>query len=144
MSTSRFKINDRRYLHIYPIICLKYVCLSTFAKCRSKFLVDCLGRCLKLIASSRGTFCHEFASQFGLEFVYTQKNRKPVARPAAVDRHSVADKQLNWNGHNPSACIAQCQERKRSSEMQRSRFKPCAGNNIFFICIVLPINKAYF
>ena len=53
---------------IYTIICL-----WTFAKCRSQVLLDCLGRCLKLIASSRGTSCHEFASHFGLEFVIREK-----------------------------------------------------------------------
>ena len=58
---------------IYTIICLKSVCRSTFADCRSQFLLDRLGRCLKLIVSYRGTSSHEFASQFGLEFVYTRK-----------------------------------------------------------------------
>ena len=69
-----------KLLYIYPIICLKSVCLATFAECSSPFLLDRLGRCLKLIASNRGTFCHEFASQFGLEFFYTPKNPEPVAR----------------------------------------------------------------
>ena len=66
---------------IYTIICLKsvclsvclYVCLATFADCRSQFLLDRLGRCLKLIVSSGSTSCHEFASQFGLAFFYTRK-----------------------------------------------------------------------
>ena len=36
---------------------------------------DRLGRCLKLIVSSESISCHEFASQFGLEFVlYAKKN----------------------------------------------------------------------
>ena len=64
-------------IFIYPIICLKYVCLATFAECNSQFLIVRLGRCLKLIASTRGTFCHEFASQFGLELFLFGKNRKP-------------------------------------------------------------------
>ena len=62
---------------IYPIICLKSVCLATFAECSSQFLIVRLGRCLKLIASTRGTFCHEFAPQFGLELFLYGKNRKP-------------------------------------------------------------------
>ena len=41
------KYNDT----IYTIICLKSVCLATFADCRSQFLLDRLGRCLKLIVS---------------------------------------------------------------------------------------------
>ena len=48
--------------------------LSTFENSRSQFLLDRLGRCLKLIVSSRGTSCHEFASRFGLELFYTRKN----------------------------------------------------------------------
>ena len=58
---------------IYTIICLKSVCLATFADGRSQFLLDRLGRCLKLIVSSGSTSCHEFASQFGLAFFYTRK-----------------------------------------------------------------------
>ena len=87
---------------IYPIICLKSVCLATFAECSSQFLIVRFGRCLKLIAPTRGTFCHEFASQFGLElFLYGKKRQITVDRPAAVDRHSVADIQLHLNGRNP-------------------------------------------
>ena len=38
-------------------------------------MLDRLGRCLKLIVSSESISCHEFASQFGLEFVlYAKKN----------------------------------------------------------------------
>ena len=59
--------------YIYTIICLKSVCRATFADCRSQFLLDRLGRCLKLIVSYRGTSSHEFTSQFGLEFFYTRK-----------------------------------------------------------------------
>ena len=32
-------------------------------------MLDRLGRCVKLIVSSESISCHEFASQFGLEFV---------------------------------------------------------------------------
>ena len=37
---------------IYTIILLKSVCLSAFANCRSQFLLDLLGRCLKLSVSA--------------------------------------------------------------------------------------------
>ena len=37
-------------------------------------MLDLLGRCLKLIVSSESISCHEFASQFGLEFVLYVKN----------------------------------------------------------------------
>ena len=54
---------------IYTIICLKSVCLSTFAQCSSQLWLNRVGRCLKLTASTRGTFCYEFASQFGLDIL---------------------------------------------------------------------------
>ena len=41
---------------IYPIICFKFVCLATFTECSSQFLIVRFGRCLKLIASTRGLF----------------------------------------------------------------------------------------
>ena len=51
------------------------VCLSgDVRRLQVQFLIDRLGRCLKLIVSYRGTSSHEFASQFGLEFLYTRKN----------------------------------------------------------------------
>ena len=46
----------------------KSVCLSMLANCRSQFLLDRLGRCLKLFVSTDSTSCHECASQFGLAF----------------------------------------------------------------------------
>ena len=85
-------------LHIYTIICLKSVCLATFAQCSSQFWLNRVGRCLKLIASTRGTFCHEFASQFGLDFFYMPKNRKPLS-PAYFDPRC-GDKQRNWKRQN--------------------------------------------
>ena len=65
-------------VNIYTIILLilKYVCLSVLANCRSQFLLDRLGRCLKLFVSTDSTSCHEFASQFGLEFFLSEKHPK--------------------------------------------------------------------
>ena len=40
------------------------------ANCRSHFLLDRLGRCLKLLVSNDSTSCHEFASQFGLDILF--------------------------------------------------------------------------
>ena len=60
--------------YIYTIILLKYVCLSVLANCRSKFLLDCLRRCLKLFVSTESTSCHEFASQFGQDIFLYMKN----------------------------------------------------------------------
>ena len=136
-----------RVLGIYPIICLKSVCLATFAECSSQFLIDRLGRCLKLIASTRGTFCHEFASQFGLEFFYTRKNRKTtVVRPAAVDRRSVADKQLHLNGRNPfslRSTVPRAQRENVVAECSDRCSNPVQGT-IFFSFLLFAINKAYF
>ena len=70
-------IRHRYAIHVIDIYTIIRISLSPFANCRSKFVLDRLGRCLKLIVSCRGTSCHEFASQFGLEFFYTRKNRKP-------------------------------------------------------------------
>ena len=60
------------------------------------------------------------------------------SRFAAVDRRSVADKQLHLNGVIHSAGVAPRAQPENvvHSGMQRSRFKPRAGNNIFFIFIV--------
>ena len=39
----------------------------------SQFLLDPLGRCLKLFVSTESTSSHDFASQFGVAFFYTRK-----------------------------------------------------------------------
>ena len=84
---------------IYTIICLKSVCRSTFADCRSQFLLDRLGRCLKLIVSYRGTSSHEFASQFGLEFFYTRKNSQTTVGPITDrPRHRPSERRNNLKG----------------------------------------------
>ena len=125
------------------------ISLSTFANCRSQFLLNRLRRCLKLIVFSRGTSCHEFASQFGLEFFYTRKNRKPVARPAAVNHHSAADKQLNWNEHNPFSWVAQRQELSAKTLLRSAAIRvhtPCKEQYFFhFYCLrltTLTFNKS--
>ena len=43
---------------------------------RSQFLLDRLGRCLKLFVSTGSPSYHEFSSQFGLAILYTRKNPK--------------------------------------------------------------------
>ena len=53
---------------------LKSVCLSQLKNCRSQFLLDRLGRCLKLFISTESTSCHESASQFVLEYFLYSKN----------------------------------------------------------------------
>ena len=47
------------------------------ANCRSQFLLDRLGRCLKLFASTLGPSSHDVASQFGLaQFFLREKHPK--------------------------------------------------------------------
>ena len=75
--------------------------LSLFANCRSQFLLDRLGRCIKLIVSSESISCHEFASQFGLEFVSYAKNPKPI-----VNTESPACCLLYFNGPPTCHCLA--------------------------------------
>ena len=61
-------------------------------------MLDRLGRCLKLIVSSESKSCHEFASQFGLEFVlYAKKNLSLIqSRPHVV----------YFNGSPTDHCLA--------------------------------------
>ena len=97
---------------IYPIICLKSVCLSGDVR---KVQVAILGRLPREMSQTDRILPKYFLSRVRVSirpriFLYAKKPQTIVARPAAVDRRSVADKQLNWNGHNPSACVAQCQE----------------------------------
>ena len=68
-------------LNLYTIIFLKYVCLSMLANCRSQFLLDRLGRCLKLFVSTDSPSCHEFVSQFGLAIFLNAKNSRKPCRP---------------------------------------------------------------
>ena len=73
--------------------------MSLFANCRSQFLLDRLGRCLKLIVSSESISCYEIASQFGLEFVLYAKKPKPSlkqSRPHVV----------YFNGSPTGHCLA--------------------------------------
>ena len=60
---------------IYTIILLKYVCRS------SPFLLDRLGRCLKLFVSTKIPSSRELASQCGLEFFFKrEKHQKTIAK----------------------------------------------------------------
>ena len=56
--------------YIYTIFVLKSIC-SLFANFRSQFLLNRLGRCLKLFVSTVGPSSHEFASQFCLPICYS-------------------------------------------------------------------------
>ena len=79
-----------------------YVCLSTFANCKSQFLLDRLGRCITLFVSTDSTSCHEFPSQFGLAIFLYAKNTQYLGgtgSPATVfilmKQRPVIDRQRN-------------------------------------------------
>ena len=74
--------------------------MSLFANGRSQFLLDCLGRCLKLIVSPECISCHEFASQFGLEFVL-YAGKKPNLSLIQSRPHVVY-----FNGSPTGHCLA--------------------------------------
>ena len=68
---------DEKITHaavIYTTILFKSVVLSQLSNCRSQFLLDRLGKCLKLFVSTESTSSDEFASQLGLEFFVFAKN----------------------------------------------------------------------
>ena len=85
--------------------------LSLLANCRSQYLLDCLGRCLKLFVSTDSTSSHEFASQFGLAiFLYTKNTQKLSRRPSpaqvfvqcAGHGRSIASDNMSGNNSNHS------------------------------------------
>ncbi len=89
-------------IYIYTIISLKSVCLSQLTNCRSQLLLDRLGRCLKLFVSTESTSCHEFTSQFGLEFFICEKHSKPQENRAASDQPlSPAERAVTVGCHRP-------------------------------------------
>ena len=67
-----YELKTTFILIVYSIILLMSVCRCS----QTAFLLDRLGRCLKLFVSTDSTCCHEFASQFGLAIFYTQKTPK--------------------------------------------------------------------
>ena len=69
---------------IYTIILLKSVCLSVLANSRSQFLLDRLGRCLKLFASTEILSYHEFASLAILLYAKTRKTIAKTESPAPI------------------------------------------------------------
>ena len=118
--------------NIYTIICLKSVCRSTFADCRSQFLLDRLGRCLKLILP------RYFLSRVRLSvrpsiFFYTRYinyrecrvsriwllNEKGRNAGLAGDRSTVSGKHTRaFNGHSTDR-LSQHDENNKSKRRQR-------------------------
>ena len=74
-------------------------------------------------------------------FLYAKKPQTTVARPAADDHRSAADKQLNWNGHNPFSWVAQRQELSAKTLLRSAAIRvqtPCREQYFFhFYCLRL-------
>ena len=69
------------------------------------------------------------------------------SRFVAVDRRSVADKQLHLNGVIHSAGVAQCQELSPKTQYTAECSDHCSNpvqGTIFFSFLLFAINKAYF
>ena len=78
---------------IYTIILLIYVSLSPLANCRSQFLLDRLGRCLKLFVSTESISSHDFACQFGIAiFFICEKHPKTIANSELTVSAVMADR----------------------------------------------------
>ena len=78
--------------------------------------------------------------------IYAKKPHPTVARPATVDRRSVADKQLNLNGRNPfsrRSSVPRDQRENLVAECSDHGSNPVQGT-IFFSFLLFAINKAYF
>ena len=79
-------------------------------------------------------------------FVNGKKPQTTVVRPAAVDRRSVADNQLNLNGRNPfslRSSVPRDQRENVVAECSDHGSNPVQGT-IFFSFGLFAINKAYF
>ena len=88
---------------IYTIICLKSVCLSGDVR-RMQFAI--IDRSPREMSQTDRIHPRYFLSRVRVSirpriFLYAKQQQTTVARPAAVARRSVADKQLNLNVRNP-------------------------------------------
>ena len=60
----------------------------------SQFVLDRIGRCLKLFVTTESISCHEFSSQFGLAIFVMQKTPKTIANTESPARMFILMKQL--------------------------------------------------
>ena len=133
---------------IYTIICLKSVCLSGDVR-RMQFAI--LDRSPREMSQTDRIHPRYFLSRVRVSirpriFLYAKKTQTTVARPAAVDRRSVADKQLNWNGRNPfslRSSVPRAQRKNVVAECSDHGSNPVQGT-ILFSFLLFAINKAYF
>ena len=115
----------------------------------SQFLLDRLGRCLKLTVSSEIISCHEIASQFGLHFFIREKTQTIVARVLFNSIRYAARYTTKLEAAEPSQ-LGGVEVRRlainydvRGCGVQVYEFKSHAGNNGVFSLLLFAINKAY-
>ncbi len=90
----------------------------------SQFLLDRLGRCLKLFVSSESTSCHKFASQFGLTIFYTRKTSKTIANTASHTRLLIRMK------HRPAIHGQRNRRKDGVSSSWLGAHRPCNTDNL--------------
>ena len=94
----RDKKVEQKIKVIYTILCLKSVDVR-------KVKVAILARFPREMSQTDRILSRYTLSRFRVSvrpriILYAKKPQTTVARPAAVDHRSAADKQLNWNGPN--------------------------------------------
>ena len=72
------------------------VYLSQLANCRLQFLLNRLGRCIKLFVSTERTSSHEFTSRFGLYIFLNAKNTQKLWRIPSRPRARLRDCSIEW------------------------------------------------
>ena len=127
---------------------LSYVCLSGDVR---RILFAILDRSPREMSQTDRIHPRYFLSRvrFSIRpriFLYVKKPQTTLARPAAVDRRSVADKQLNLNRCNPfspRSAVPRAQRENVVAECSDHGSNPVQGT-IFFSFLLFAINKAYF
>ena len=98
--------------------------MSKLANCRSQFLLDRLGRSLKLFVSSESTSCHKFASQFGLAIFVFAMNAQNFGKP---DRPRMC--LFEWSSD------AHCRQWNRPSRLGATNPSHSANLNGSAVCV---------
>ena len=94
-------------------------------------MLDRFGRCLKLTDSSESISCHEFASQFGLEFFIREKPPNH-SHPHVVYFDPLCGQINNWIRSRRTEPTGWRSGKGSGCGVQVYEFKPHAGNNVFF------------
>ena len=134
------QLNSYRYV---CVICLKSVCLSGDVR-RMQFAI--LDRSPREMSQTDRIHPRYFLSRVRVSirpriFLYGKKPQTTVARSAAVDRRSVADKQLHLNGRNPfspRSSVPRAQRENVVAECSDHGSNPVQGTIFFhFYCLRL-------